>query len=273
MDHPNIAKVLDAGTTEAGRPYFVMEYVAGVAINNFADENRLTIEDRLLLFLEVCDAITHAHQKAIIHRDIKASNVLGFMRDGKPHVKVIDFGIAKAALTSDRLTDMTFNTAKGMAIGTYESMSPEQAAGSPDVDTRSDVYSLGALLYLLLSGVSPFDREMLAQKTQSEMREIICDVEPLNPSVRLRGLGQAAARLTPSSDNPMRIPWLDSSVVNWNGFPSRRCARSENADIPPRRIWQRTSRTIFWGRPLDYGGKRRAGYTTSGSYCCRTWVW
>ena len=197
MDHPNIAMVLDAGATAAGRPYFAMEYVAGVAITQFANENKLTIKDRLLLFIEACDAITHAHQKAIIHRDIKASNVLGFMRDGKPHVKVIDFGIAKA-LTSDRLTEMTFNTAQGMAIGTYESMSPEQAAGSPDVDTRSDVYSLGVLLYHLLTGVPPIDRKKLANMTQAEVRRTICDVEPPTPTAQLRALGIAASPLAQS---------------------------------------------------------------------------
>src|SRR4029079_2569056 len=126
-------------------PYFVMEYVPGRPITQFCDENRLSIRDRLLLFCQACDAIGHAHTKAIIHRDVKASNVLAYMHDGKPTVKVIDFGIAKA-LRGDRLTDASFTTGQGVVIGTYETMSPEQADGSPDIDTRTDVYSLGVLL-------------------------------------------------------------------------------------------------------------------------------
>jgi WD40 repeat protein/serine/threonine protein kinase len=194
MDHPNIAKVLDAGSTNIGRPYFVMDYVAGLPITMFADQNRLSIKDRLLLFVQVCDAITHAHQKAIIHRDIKSSNVLAYLHDGKSVAKVIDFGIAKA-LTSDRLTDLTFNTGRGMAIGTYESMSPEQACGSPDIDTRTDVYSLGVLLYELLAGAPPFDRRELADATHTELCRIIQEVDPPKPSARLSSLGDAASRM------------------------------------------------------------------------------
>jgi WD40 repeat protein/serine/threonine protein kinase len=194
MDHPNIAKVFDAGTTENGRPYFVMEYVAGSPITQFADQHRLSVKDRLALFLEICDAITHAHQKAVIHRDVKASNVLGFIRDGQPHIKVIDFGIAKA-LTSDRLTEMTFNTAQGTAIGSYDSMSPEQAAGSPDIDTRTDVYSLGVLLYQLLTGLLPLDRDRFARMTEPQLRQVICDVEAPRPSSRIFSAGAAAARV------------------------------------------------------------------------------
>ncbi|MEM1013346.1 MAG: tetratricopeptide repeat protein [Planctomycetota bacterium] len=184
MDHPHIAKVLDAGSTDAGRPYFVMEHVPGLPITEFADEQKLTIDERLELFKQVCDAINHAHQKAIIHRDIKAGNVLAYRHDGKPTVKVIDFGIAKA-MTSDRLTDLTFNTAGGMVIGTYTTMSPEQAAGSPDIDTRTDVYSLGMLLYELLTGVAPFDPRELARSADDEVRRIIREVDPPSPSTRL----------------------------------------------------------------------------------------
>ncbi|MGQ0628736.1 MAG: protein kinase domain-containing protein [Phycisphaerales bacterium] len=194
MDHAGIAKVLDAGTDELGRPYFVMEYVAGVRISRFADENRLTLRERLELFIDVCDAIAHAHSKAIIHRDIKSSNILAYMADGRARVKVIDFGIAKA-LTSDRLTERTFNTDRGQVLGTYSSMSPEQAAGSPDIDTRTDVYSLGVLLYELLSGERPFDDETLAKAAELEVRRLVCEVEPPRPSTRIRGLGETAERV------------------------------------------------------------------------------
>jgi serine/threonine protein kinase len=188
MDHPHVARVLDAGADDRGRPYFVMEYFAGVPITRYADDNKLSVTDRLKLFLQVCDAIAHAHTKAIIHRDIKAGNVLACTLDGKPSVKVIDFGIAKA-LTGDRLTDLTLNTGRGQVIGTYESMSPEQADGSADIDTRADVYSLGVLLYELLTGAKPFDGAMLAKAADAEIRRIIREVEPPKPSTRLSSMG------------------------------------------------------------------------------------
>jgi eukaryotic-like serine/threonine-protein kinase len=194
MDHPNVAKVLDAGKTKNGQPYFAMEYVPGVPITKFADDKKLSIRDRLELFKQVCSAIAHAHTKAIIHRDVKAGNVLAFLFDGKPVVKVIDFGIAKA-LTGDRLTDRTFNTNRGQLIGTYESMSPEQADGSPDIDTRTDVYSLGVLLYELLSGAPPFDKETLARSADHEIRRIIREVEPPRPSTRLSLRGDAGTKI------------------------------------------------------------------------------
>ncbi len=157
MDHPNIAKVLDAGATETGRPYFVMELVRGVKITDYCDQNSLSTAERLGLFIKVCQAIQHAHQKGIIHRDIKPSNILVTLRDGVPVPKVIDFGIAKA--TGDqRLTDKTLFTAFDQFIGTPAYMSPEQAEMSElGVDTRSDIYSLGVLLYELLTGQTPFD--------------------------------------------------------------------------------------------------------------------
>src|SRR4051812_22035722 len=181
MDHANIAKVLDAGADNLGRPYFVMEYVPGIPFTRFCDEQQLSLRARLELFCQVCDAIAHAHTKAILHRDIKASNVLAYLLDGKPLVKVIDFGIAKA-LTADRLTDRTFNTARGQPIGTYETMSPEQADGSADIDTRTDVYSLGVLLYELLAGAKPFDSATLVRSADAEIRRIIREVEPPRPS-------------------------------------------------------------------------------------------
>src|SRR5258705_1366163 len=198
MDHPSIAKVFDAGVDDRGRPYFAMEYVSGAPIIRFADEARLSINQRLELFTQVCDAIAHAHTKAIIHRDLKSSNILACFVDGQPVAKTIDFGIAKA-LTGDRLTDHTFDTSRGQPIGTYESISPEQAAGSPDIDTRTDVYSLGVLLYELLCGIKPFDRRAFAGADDQTIRRIIRDVEPQRPSVKLlllrtEGAGIASAR-------------------------------------------------------------------------------
>ena len=162
MDHPNIAKVLDAGTTESGRPYFVMELVKGIPITEYCDEHRLTLRERLELFVPVCQAVQHAHQKGIIHRDLKPSNVLVALYDGKPVPKVIDFGVAKA--TGQRLTEQTLFTEFGAVVGTLEYMSPEQAElNQLDVDTRSDVYALGVLLYELLTGTTPLERKRLKQ--------------------------------------------------------------------------------------------------------------
>jgi hypothetical protein len=189
MDHPNIAKVLDAGTTENGRPFFVMELVKGIPITRYCDENKLDTRQRLNLFIQVCQAIQHAHQKGIIHRDIKPSNVLVADHDGVPIPKVIDFGIAKA--TSDqRLTDKTLYTAIEQFIGTPAYMSPEQAKLSGlDVDTRSDIYSLGVLLYELLTGRTPFDSKRLVEAGLDEIRRIIREEDPPKPSTRLSTLG------------------------------------------------------------------------------------
>jgi len=192
MDHPGIAKVFDAGVDDRGRPYFAMEYVPGTPIIRFADQKKLSIHQRLRLFTQVCEAVAHAHTKAIIHRDLKSSNILAFVGDGEPVVKVIDFGIAKA-VSGDPLTDHTFDTSRGRPIGTYESMSPEQAAGSPDIDTRTDVYSLGVLLYELLCGAKPFDRKMFPGASDQTIRSMICEVEPQRPGARLLSLGLEAS--------------------------------------------------------------------------------
>src|SRR5439155_15664252 len=184
MDHPNIAKVFDAGATETGRPYFVMELVRGIKITDYCDQNNLSTRERLALFTQVCHAIQHAHQKGIIHRDIKPSNMLVTLHDGVPVPKVIDFGIAKA--TEGRLTDNTLFTAFEQFLGTPAYMSPEQAEMSGlDIDTRSDIYSLGVLLYELLTGKTPFDANDLLALGLDAMRRTIREKEPVRPSKRL----------------------------------------------------------------------------------------
>lgn len=187
MDHPNIAKVLDGGATETGRPYFVMELVKGVPIHTYCDKKQLATAERLHLFVHVCQAIQHAHQKGVIHRDIKPSNILVTLHDGKPVPKVIDFGIAKA--TNQRLTEKTLFTNYAQMIGTPAYMSPEQAEMSGlDVDTRTDVYSLGVLLYELLTGTTPFSEKQLLSQGYGEIQRILAEEEPERPSLRLSTL-------------------------------------------------------------------------------------
>jgi serine/threonine protein kinase len=194
MDHPNIARVVDAGATESGLPYFVMELVKGGPITEFCDQHQLTLRARLALFLDVCRAIQHAHHKGVIHRDIKPTNVLVALRDGAPVVKVIDFGIAKATVLG--LTDRTLFTAHGQMIGTPEYMSPEQAQRSGlDIDTRTDVYSLGVLLYELLTGTTPLSSKRLSAASFAEMQRLIREEEAPRPSTQLSALGPSATEL------------------------------------------------------------------------------
>jgi len=192
MNHPNVARVLDAGTTSDGRPYFVMEHVPGVPITDYCDRHTLNTRERLKLFLSVCDAVQHAHQKGIIHRDLKPSNVLVALQDDVPVPKVIDFGVAKAI--EQRLTEKTLYTEFGQLVGTPEYMSPEQAEMTVlDIDTRSDIYSLGVLLYELLVGALPFDRKALRRTPAHDLPRLLSHEDPVTPSTRLSTLGADAA--------------------------------------------------------------------------------
>jgi serine/threonine protein kinase/Tfp pilus assembly protein PilF len=214
MDHPHIARVLDAGTTGAGRPYFVMDVVKGVPITQYCDERRLTPRQRLELFIPVCQAVQHAHQKGIIHRDLKPSNVLVALYDGKPVPKVIDFGVAKA--TGQPLTEKTLVTGFGYIVGTLEYMSPEQAeVNQLDIDTRSDIYSLGVLLYELLAGSPPFSRKELEQAGMLEMLRVIREREPSKPSTKLstaEGLPTLAAN---RGTEPAQLTKLLRGELDW----------------------------------------------------------
>ena len=215
MDHVNIARVIDGGTTEAGRPYFVMELVHGVPITKYCDDNHLTPRERLELFVPVCHAIQHAHQKGIIHRDVKPSNVMVTLYDGKPVPKVIDFGVAKA--TEQKLTERTLFTNYGTMVGTLEYMSPEQAELSAlGVDTRSDIYSLGVLLYELLTGSTPLSRKRVKEAALAEILRIIKEEEPPKPSTRLSDSGDALASISANRHmEPAKLTKLLRGELDW----------------------------------------------------------
>jgi serine/threonine protein kinase/dipeptidyl aminopeptidase/acylaminoacyl peptidase len=215
MDHPNIARVLDAGATESGRPYFVMELVKGVPITEYCDANRLSTRERLDLFVDLCKAVHHAHEKGIIHRDIKPSNVMVTLHDGTPVPKVIDFGIAKA--TNQPLTEKTLFTAYGQFLGTPTYMSPEQAAlGGLEIDRRCDVYSLGVLLYELLTGTTPFEHEALRSRAFMEVMRIIREDDPPTPSARLNTLGERLSAIATSRHvEPNALAKLVRGDLDW----------------------------------------------------------
>jgi non-specific serine/threonine protein kinase/serine/threonine-protein kinase len=215
MDHPCIAKVFDAGTTPQGRPWIAMEYVQGIAITDYCDRRRLSLVERLQLFQRVCEGVQHAHQKAVLHRDLKPGNILVADVDGTPQPKIIDFGVAKA--TTQKLTEKTMYTAMGQLIGTPEYMSPEQAElTGEDVDTRTDVYSLGVILYELLVGALPFESKELREAGFEGIRKIIREQAPPRPSTRISTLGEKTTAIAAQRrSGPKRLSSHLKGELDW----------------------------------------------------------
>ena len=259
MDHPNIAKVLDAGTTESGRPFFVMELVKGVPITQFCDARKLTPRERLELFVPVCQAIQHAHQKGVIHRDLKPSNVLVALYDDRPVPKVIDFGVAKAA--GSTLTDKTLMTGFGAVVGTPEYMSPEQASlNNLDVDTRADVYSLGVLLYELLTGTTPVDRKSLGKAALLEVLRIVREVEAPRPSAKLSTLDTLPSVAANRGTEPAKLSRLMRGELDWvllKALEKDRARRYETANGLARDIQRYLADEVVEARPPSTGYRVR----------------
>lgn len=256
MDHPNIAKVLDAGTTPGGRPFFVMELVTGAPITAFCDGRKLAPRARLELFVQVCQAIQHAHQKGIIHRDIKPSNVLVALYDDRPVPKVIDFGVAKAVV-GPALTDQTLMTGFGMVVGTPEYMSPEQASlNNPDIDTRSDVFSLGVLLYELLTGATPVDRKSLDRAGYLEILRVVREVETPKPSARLSTLDNLPNVAANRGMEPAHLSKLLQGELDWvvlKSIEKDRARRYETANALGRDIQRYLANELVEARPASRG--------------------
>jgi len=255
MDHPNIAKVLDAGTTDGGRPYFVMELVKGLPITKFCDERKLTPRQRLELFVPVCQAIQHAHQKGVIHRDIKPSNVMIALYDDRPVPKVIDFGVAKA--TGETLTEETLMTGLGAVVGTVEYMSPEQASlNNLDIDTRSDVYSLGVLLYELLTGTTPVDLKRLGQGAFLEVLRIVREVGSPKPSRRVSTAENRASVAACRGTEPAKLSKLMKGELDWvvmKALEKDRARRYETANGLARDIQRYLADELVEARPPSTG--------------------
>ena len=280
MDHPNIAKVLDGGTTTGGRPYFVMELVKGTPITRYCDDHRLTVRERLELFLPVCQAIQHAHQKGIIHRDIKPSNVLVAPYDGRPVPKIIDFGVAKA--TGQRLTERTLYTGFGTVVGTLEYMSPEQAElNNQDIDTRSDIYTLGVLLYELLTGTTPLSHDRVTHAAFVEMLRAIREEEPPRPSARISTVSEEATTISAvRQTDPAKLrriaaprPGLDRDEGAGEGphaaVPDGRRLRARYRAFPPQRACRgqasracSTAGQMVSSAPARWSGRARRSWAS-----------